>query len=618
MMLRIHGGPTPGMPPARPGTAGLWSLVLAGALWLVPPAIGGSANPNRGLWVGQVTLNQVNEVPVVLDQNNQPVAPDPKVATPTADQAHLRLILHVNGAGQVSLLKDVAVLARTSAVGAGGSGQVVDLAKDPSASRYLGGLLARESDMALVTDERLYGTFPPQPALRLASAVFDFGDGRATDAVRAVIDAAAAKAAAEVLAGRTTAEAEAEAKTEAEQRVVARSDVAAAFATFLSSSFPRAKVNLVADGNAAALQAAREAAGGLLSWSPFFPDVRASNMVEAVHSAAQAPGLTDEGKRQAAQNWAAAYADLADEYQRFLAGKAYGDMIAGGAAAAATAAVVPGATAETLSTAVRGQTAVRAAQATALTLATASAYADTRAPDAVNTVVDAIIAGAAALLPAQAGTEKSVQTAAEAAARTALADQVLRYPVPQGAPTTDYTAMVKSAVFIGSPAIAAEAAAQAAAAALAADPFLTLAELTGAASDAATDALRVGDPNAFKAAAQAAQRELPLSGAFGNPSVLLGTLFLPASHPTNPFRHRRHPDHRYGYDITRRIQLDFDAQPAGSLEPSGYGVSRVTGVYREEIFGLHKPLGPNKDVGLRVQGRFELNRISLIDSLNAR
>jgi hypothetical protein len=47
-------------------------------------------------------------------------------------------------------------------------------------------------------------------------------------------------------------------------------------------------------------------------------------------------------------------------------------------------------------------------------------------------------------------------------------------------------------------------------------------------------------------------------------------------------------------------------------------VQRITGVYREEIFGLHKPLGPQQDKGLKVEGRFELNRISLIDALNAR
>ena len=37
---------------------------------------------------------------------------------------------------------------------------------------------------------------------------------------------------------------------------------------------------------------------------------------------------------------------------------------------------------------------------------------------------------------------------------------------------------------------------------------------------------------------------------------------------------------------------------------------------KEEIFGLHKPLGPNQDIGLKVEGAFVLNRITLVDTLN--
>jgi len=98
-------------------------------------------------------------------------------------------------------------------------------------------------------------------------------------------------------------------------------------------------------------------------------------------------------------------------------------------------------------------------------------------------------------------------------------------------------------------------------------------------------------------------------------------LYLPANHPTNPFRHRRHPDHTTGINITRVIRFDFDATEGGALESAGYGVNVIRGTYREEIFGLHKPLGPNPDtqpIGLKTEGRFELNRISVIDTLNAR
>ena len=91
------------------------------------------SNANRGLWVGEVVLNAVNEVAVSLDENNVPKASDPNVPTKTFDTANLRLILHVDGTGKVSLLKDVAVLSRTGAE------------------------LSSASDMALVTDPHLYG-----------------------------------------------------------------------------------------------------------------------------------------------------------------------------------------------------------------------------------------------------------------------------------------------------------------------------------------------------------------------------------------------------------------------------------------------------------------------------
>ncbi len=86
-------------------------LATAAALFLGPLASGQSA-PLRGLWVGQINLNAVNEVSVPLNAEDVPVAPDPAVPTPTSDQAQLRVLLHVNGAGQVSLLRDVAVVNR--------------------------------------------------------------------------------------------------------------------------------------------------------------------------------------------------------------------------------------------------------------------------------------------------------------------------------------------------------------------------------------------------------------------------------------------------------------------------------------------------------------------------
>ena len=153
------------------------------------------------------------------------------------------------------------------------------------------------------------------------------------------------------------------------------------------------------------------------------------------------------------------------------------------------------------------------------------------------------------------------------------------------------------------------------------------------------DAARTSAINAlqsvYSAAARAVRTELPLTGKFGpgngDPRLtwdiklaalglpgLTGSILLPANHPTNPFRHRRHPDHAIGLDITRNLRLDFDGTTTTVPTRAGYGVDRVTGTYREDIFGLHKKLGPQQNLGLRVEGKFELNRISLVDTLNAR
>lgn len=627
MMLRTPGGPSPvnRNPSARLAVA-LQGLACGAGILLASTAMGAdpASSPYRGLWAGQVTLNFVNEVPVPLDKNNNPVAPDPKVATPTFDQAHLRLILHVDGAGQVRLLRDVAVLARTIATD---SSTPVNVRSNNFS--YQSTLNLREGDLSLVTDERLYGQFPPQPAMRIASAVFDFGDDRATKAVQTVIDAVAASAA----AGGDVAAATAAANS----AVIQRSDVAVNFGNFLRNDLPAPTVDSIATGGAVSLVRAKAAA--LLTWSPFFPDPRGSNMVEAIVVAANALAPTNTvGRRKVAQNTAAAHADLDNNYPRFIAGKQFADLIGGGADTAGTAALAQGATAGSIALAVNGNAAVRAARGTATSLDALSAYRDTRSTDAVNLVVDALVLRAASFLGQQGVIAAEISKAAEEAASLALATVVPRYFVPPVGPTTDYNNFIKDPEYLGSPSVAANAAVSAVAKARAQDPFLTPDELEVIASDAATDALRKGTVNAFSKAAVAARRELPLQGEFGagvgdprftysikqeglaalGPAELSGEFFLPSGHPTNPFRHRRHPDHKYGYDLTRRIRLDFDPGPPGSMQRGGYGVSRISGVYREEILGLHKPLGPKKDLGLRVEGRFELNRISLIDALNAR
>lgn len=104
--------------------------------------------------------------------------------------------------------------------------------------------------------------------------------------------------------------------------------------------------------------------------------------------------------------------------------------------------------------------------------------------------------------------------------------------------------------------------------------------------------------------------ELAMLGGVGPGTACLGRIMLSRAHPTNPYRHKYHPDHGTGFDLTRQFQIQFDGQPGDPLrEGPGYGVDRLTGVYRETIVGLHK-------IQLKVEGAVELNRISTTSTLN--
>lgn len=602
----------------------LSAAALAGAfgalLWAESaPAASPTANPYRGLWVGDVKLHYATEVTVPLDKNNVPIAPDPKVPTPTADEASIRLILHVNGAGQVSLLKEVAILNRN------GQTNLVD----------------NESDYSLVSDSRLYGSFPQQVAQRFSSAVFDFGDSKATEALDQILEAVSGAAASSIynssqnlgnLSGQATATTVATAAaTAAANPIVQNADVSKTFADFLlSTNFNQAFLNQLAGApNPVTMAAGALGAATALQASSFYGDSRAVEMVNAVVVAiASAP---PDQKTNAAQNTASSYADVDNSYQRFIEGKSFGNMITGAAVAAATRATNADANITNLISFVNGSTAVNAAKTEALQI-NSSYYADTRSSSAISNVVNAIISNAVTYLPANAALFSTIETAAEQAGRDALGSNVVRYPVPAVRPTPDYNSFVTSSLFTQSPTTAAAAAVAAALAEKRDNTLFTPTSLTNVAKLAAVTALNA----AYTAAARTVRTELPLTGTFapgvGDPRftwdarqtnsligspALTGTVVLPANHPTNPFRHRRHPDHTTGFDITRNLQISFDASTNG-LAHAGYGVDRITGTYREEIFGLHKKLGPNQDIGLRVEGSMELNRVSLIDTLNAR
>ena len=595
-----------------------WICTLACGVALAGAYAWGQASPYRGLWVGTVTLDAVNEVSIPLDADNVPRATDPRVPMPTFDTAELRMLVHVNGAGQAFLLKDVAILNREDGA-------------SPSVVAQAG---ARESDLALITDPRMYAEFPPQPAVRIGSATFDFGDARATEALDVMVEEAAEMATAFVavpslqvatqeqrIAARNAATASI-APVLAE--IAAAADVAASFTSYLDS-FP-ALLGSIADGSADVSILEDEAQ--TLRDASFYGDTRPLDMLQDVLAAVASAAAGEE--LAAARNAAAAYADVQNEYQRFIAGQLFGNMIVEGAATA-SAYASSAASAADIDEEMRSGTAVQAAITRALQIKLHT-FGETRAEDAVDAV---LIAMAETAYAERTRSRVAIARMVEETGRAVLSDLVARYVLPTGAPTLDYTAFVRSAGFAAAPGVVAQAAVTAAIDERSTNPLYTELSLYRAARLAAVQALR----SAYVAAARAQRSELPLQGQFasgaGDPRRMInlaqpsdlgapglsGRIYLPASHPTNPFRHRRHPDHTEGFPIERNIRLDFDGDTGDPLQPVRQGVDRVTGTYREEVFGLHKPLGPDpvsSPIGLRAEGRFELNRISYLDTLNTR
>jgi hypothetical protein len=111
--------------------------------------------------------------------------------------------------------------------------------------------------------------------------------------------------------------------------------------------------------------------------------------------------------------------------------------------------------------------------------------------------------------------------------------------------------------------------------------------------------------------------ELAMDGGLGPGRAIVGELVLSKLHPTNPFRHKYHPDHRninpdnddYGYEIVRHMTVVFDDTPDGQPGIGDYGVRTLTGVYSETIEGLHK-------IPLVVEGVVSLTRICTVGKLN--
>jgi hypothetical protein len=117
---------------------------------------------------------------------------------------------------------------------------------------------------------------------------------------------------------------------------------------------------------------------------------------------------------------------------------------------------------------------------------------------------------------------------------------------------------------------------------------------------------------------------LAMAGGFGIGNTARVDIVLAPDFPTNPFKHRFHPDHdnlsanfqtpkEEAFRITRKVELEFTAQPPSSLETASaaieYGYSVLGGIYRETVTGLHR-------TNIVASGTFRLTRVNNSPVLN--
>lgn len=112
-----------------------------------------------------------------------------------------------------------------------------------------------------------------------------------------------------------------------------------------------------------------------------------------------------------------------------------------------------------------------------------------------------------------------------------------------------------------------------------------------------------------------------MTGRFAVNNLLTCSLKVQPNTPTNPFRHKYHPDHdnlnaRYdgpslrpeAYAVTRDIALVL-APSDTQASAADYGYSVIAGTYQEKFTGLHKE-------PLYVNGTFRLTRVATTGVLN--
>lgn len=593
-----------------------------------------AAHPSSGLWVGEVALNEVNEATGAVGDSNTYEFTDPSLTTATSDTAYLRLIFHVNAAGQVQLLKSVAI-ATTGTLSDG------------------------STDLVLLTNPELYPNYPGL-AKRVASAFYDFGDEQAVAAVQTVIDTAVQRsvelgkdgAAADTFIA--TIQGELDDLAAAAQVATTYLDRGTGADSFITSDFfqvqgdvetigqmvaelMHAGTNTAADfalaANATTYEPFSSPPAGFdtvvgeafaLQADSFYGDTRpvdavvrivygSALAVEALGGSATEAEKIAVAKIVAVDEWHNA-GDVTQGYNRFLASASYEGLPEVVVEAAVDEAILysgRGLTEGEIRTAVHNAITSEAivinAYFEAETVASESLHTDSRA----GNVIDRILLAAENTAAAQVLIDPTAGPLTDAVeiAVAEVVDSVRAGYVFATAPSEQYTDFIESSTFSDAVTTAVEAAAneverQRSNGVIDEDGLLYFADF---ATDKALVAIR-------NEAAALPKYSVPLDGGLEPGAAISGEFYLPALAPTNPFLHRLHPDHTTGIAITRRIALSVDSEQESEL--SSYGVSVLAGTYEEEIFGLHKPLGPQQDIGLKTKGRFTLNRLTLTDSLN--
>lgn len=111
------------------------------------------------------------------------------------------------------------------------------------------------------------------------------------------------------------------------------------------------------------------------------------------------------------------------------------------------------------------------------------------------------------------------------------------------------------------------------------------------------------------------KNSIALTGSISNnvgSTIIAQNIIHDKLHPTNPFRHQFHPNHKEGLTINRSFTITIKAPNStagtGNTSPN-VGKTKLLGTYEETLVGLHK-------VPLKVSGSVILTQISTIGILN--